>query len=92
MQIWTLAVSEHVAPQRRFRLRQIGGVLGELGRVYKAAWMGTMLWQDAACAARILKEIRSTIEGSELEQRIARLEAQLAPAKPNGSARPGMHP
>jgi hypothetical protein len=50
---------------------------------------------DAASAARILREIRMTIEGGELEQRIERLEASLGAAKPNGSNggydRPGLH-
>ena len=84
-----------VALPQRFRLRTVGGVLGELGRLYRAGWTGGMAWQDAAAAARILREIRVTIEGGELEQRIARLEARVAeaaPAKPNGHTRPGAHP
>jgi hypothetical protein len=85
-------VTHLVEPTRRFRLRTVGGVLTELARVYRAGWAGTLEWQDAASAVRILREIRITIEGGELEQRIARLEAQLAVAKPNGSARPGTHP
>jgi hypothetical protein len=85
-------MAQSVEPRRRFRLRTVGGVLTELARVYRAGWDGTLTWQDAACAARILREIRGAIEGGELEQRIARLEAQLAPAKPNGSTRPGVHP
>jgi hypothetical protein len=60
-------------------------VLTELGRVYRAGWSGALTWQDAACAARILRELRTTIEGGELEQRIERLEARLDVAKPNGN-------
>ena len=83
---------EHVEPSRRFKLRTVGGILSELGRVYREGWTGALTWQDAASAARILREIRVTIEGSELEQRIARLEAQLAPARPNGHGRADLHP
>jgi hypothetical protein len=62
--------------------------LSELGRVYREGWAGALTWQDAAAAARILREIRAAIEGGELEQRVARLEAQFAPARPNGHGRP----
>ena len=74
-------------PTRRFRLRTVGGVLTELARVYRAGWAGTLEWQDAACAARILREIRITIEGGEQERRIERLEALFATAPPNGHDR-----
>ena len=85
-------MTQSVEPARRFRLRTVGGVLTELTRVYRAGWVGAMTWQDAACAARILREIRTTIEGGELEERIERLEARLDAAKPNGgyTARPEM--
>ena len=73
---------------RRFRnLNTVGGILTELGRVYRAGWSGALEWQDAACAARILREIRITIEGGELEQRLERLEEHLSVAKPNGHDR-----
>jgi hypothetical protein len=87
-----LGMTQHVEPARRFRLRTVGGVLTELSRVYRAGWSGTMTWQDAASAARILREIRNAIEGGELEQRIVRLEARIEAAKPNGSTRPGAPP
>ena len=71
-------------PARRFRLRTVGGVLTELSRVYRAGWSGALTWQDAASAARILREIRNAIEGGELERRIEALEARIGAARPNG--------
>jgi hypothetical protein len=84
-------VREGVEPTRRFRLRTTGGVLTELARCYRAAWSGTLTWQDAAAAARILREIRNTIEGDDIERRVSALEEQLdgrRGARPNGEARP----
>jgi hypothetical protein len=80
-------------PARRFRLRTVGGVLTGLAVVYRAGWSGTLTWQDAASASRILREIRNAIEGGELERRISALGAQLSPPpRPNGGTRPGLHP
>ena len=79
-------------PARRFRLRTVGGVLTELSRVYRAGWSGALTWQDAASAARILREIRNAIEGGELERRIEALEAQFAVAKSNGFDRVELRP
>jgi hypothetical protein len=59
---------------RRPALVTMGAVLTELARQYRRADRGEMDWQDAAATARILREIRQTIEGSDLEQRIAALE------------------
>ena len=70
-------VSQDPETNRRFRLRTVGGVLSELSRVYRAAWLGNLVWSDAGSAARILREIRQTIEGSELERRIEAVEARL---------------
>jgi hypothetical protein len=72
-------------------LRTIGGILTELSRVYRAAWSGKLEWQDAGHAARILRELRQTIEGDAIEQRIAALEALAMPEKRangGGAARP----
>ena len=66
-------------------------MLTELSRVYRAAWTGKLMWPDAGSAARILREIRQTIEGSELEQRIEAIEARLnivrQQPQPNGRDR-----
>ena len=64
-----------MAAPKQFRLASIGGIVSELKRVYRMAHHGEMVWQDAAAAARILRELRVCLESSDLEQRIARLEA-----------------
>jgi hypothetical protein len=76
-----------LAARRKIRLTTIGGIKGELGRVYRRADAGEMDWQAACCAARLLREIRMILETSDLEERVAQLEARLEahPAKPNGS-------
>jgi hypothetical protein len=79
-----------VAVPKRFRLANIAGVATELKRCYRAAWDGEISWQDAGCAARILRELRFCIESGEIERRIEALEAALAdrqgqqPRRPNG--------
>jgi hypothetical protein len=59
---------------KKFRLGNLAGVLTELKRVYRMAHQGQISWQDAGCAARLLREIRVTIEGGEIEARLAALE------------------
>ena len=59
---------------KKFRLGNLAGVLTELKRVYRMAHQGQMSWQDAGCAARLLREIRITIESGEIEARLAALE------------------
>ena len=56
------------------RLRDIRGVRRELARVYGDARGGAMSWQDASRAANVLQILVRTLEGSDLEQRIAELE------------------
>jgi hypothetical protein len=80
-------MSQVVEPRRRFRLRTVGGVLTELARVYRAGWDGSLTWQDAACAARILKEIRVAIEGGEFERRLVAIEERLGAASKPRTAR-----
>lgn len=87
-------MAQSVEPTRRFRLRTVGGVLTELARVYRAGWYGKLTWQDAASAARILREIRNAIEGSDFERRLDAIEARLSEARapvPNGHDRPRAH-
>jgi hypothetical protein len=66
-----------LAVPKRFRLANIAGVATELKRCYRAAWDGEISWQDASCAARILRELRFCIEGGEIERRIEALERAL---------------
>jgi hypothetical protein len=74
----------------RIYLKTVGHICTELARQYRRADRGELDWQSAAAASRILRELRQTLEGSELEQRIAALEAALAerderrPAQING--------
>ena len=63
----------------------------ELRRCYALAHNNKMAWADAGCAARILRELRYCIEGSNLEQRIAALEADAEhdqPRRTNGQGWP----
>jgi hypothetical protein len=83
-----------LAIPKRFRLANIAGVATELKRCYRAAWDGEISWQDAGCAARILRELRFCIEGGEIERRIEALERALPDRsdprhRPNGG---GAHP
>jgi hypothetical protein len=68
---------------KRFRLRTVGGVLTELARLYRMAHHKQIPWSDAAAGARILREIRVTLEGEAFEQRLAAIEQRLG-GKPNG--------
>lgn len=61
--------------RRRTKLRTLGHVLAELGRQYRRADAGELDWRDAAAAARILREMRHLLEATDIEQRLARLEA-----------------
>lgn len=77
--------------RKRVRLKTIGHVLTELGRQYRRADNGELAWQDAAAAARILREMRTTIEGDTFEARISALEtlaaggsAATSDRRPNG--------
>ena len=66
------------AGTRQTRLRTVGNIKTELGKVYRRADAGMMDWQDACAASRILRELRQLIEGTDVETRIARLEAVAA--------------
>ena len=77
-------------PRKRVHFQTIGHVLTELCRQYRRADRGELPWNDAAAAARILREIRQVIEGSDLTSRIEALEARLPDRHhlpgPNGSS------
>jgi hypothetical protein len=49
--------------------------------MYRKAARGAITWQDVGAAARVLREIRQCLESSDVELRLARLEA-IAPPEP----------
>ena len=55
-------------------LNTVGGVVTELGRVYREARRGQMDVGDATRLAMILREIRCALEASEIEKRLGDLE------------------
>jgi hypothetical protein len=62
------------------RLTTVGQVAAELGRLYRQARRGDVAVADASRLATILAAMRQCLEASELERRIADMEAALAPA------------
>ena len=62
------------------RLTTVGQVAAELGRLYRQARRGDVAVADASRLATILAAMRQCLEASELERRIAEMEAALAPA------------
>jgi hypothetical protein len=56
------------------RLDTVGGVVVELGRIYRQARRGQLDVGDASRLATILREIRSALEASDIERRIEALE------------------
>ncbi len=57
------------------RLNTVGGVVTELGRVYREARRGSLDLADATRLAYILREIRCALEAGDIERRIEALEA-----------------
>ncbi len=57
------------------RLNTVGGVVTELGRIYREARRGELDVGDATRLAYILREIRCALELSEFEKRLEALEA-----------------
>jgi hypothetical protein len=60
------------------RLTSVGQVAAELGRLYRHARWGEIPVGDASRLATILAAMRQCLEASELERRIAEMEATLA--------------
>jgi hypothetical protein len=71
-----------LAVPKQIRLANVGGICTELKRLYRCAWAGEITWQDAGSAARVLRELRVCLEGSEIEARIEALEHLLAEHRP----------
>jgi hypothetical protein len=67
-------------------LTTVGQVAGELGRLYRQARRGDVAVSDASRLATILAAMRTCLEASELERRIADMEAALAPANATTSS------
>ncbi len=55
-------------------LNSVGGVVSELGKIYRQARRGELDVGDASRLATILREIRSALEASDIERRIEALE------------------
>ncbi len=57
------------------RLDSVGGVVTELGRIYRQARKGELDVGDATRLAMILREFRCALEVSEIERRLDALES-----------------
>ena len=66
------------------RLTTVGQVAAELGRLYRQARWGEIPSAEASRLATILTAMRQCLESSDLETRIAEMEAALE-TKPSGS-------
>ena len=55
-------------------LDNVGGIVSELGKVYRQARRGQLDTQDATRLAFILREIRIALESSDIEKRLEVLE------------------
>ena len=57
-------------------LDSVGGVVTELGRIYRLARRHEMDMTEVKGLTYVLREIRCALEASDIEQRIAALEAK----------------
>ncbi len=64
-------------------LNTVGGVVTELGRIYRLARRSELDMADAKALTYVLREIRCALEASDIERRIEALEASN-PAKSGG--------
>ena len=56
-------------------LNTVGGVVTELGRVYRLARRSELDMADAKALTYVLREIRCALEASDIERRLEALEA-----------------
>ena len=56
-------------------LNSVGGVVTELGRIYRLARRSELDMADAKALTYVLREIRCALEASDIERRIEALEA-----------------
>jgi hypothetical protein len=68
------------------RLTTVGQVAAKLGRLYRHARWGVIPVTDASRLATILAAMRQCLETSELERRIAEMEAAISPVNTNPSS------
>ena len=57
------------------RLDTVGGVVTELGRIYRLARRSELDMADAKALTYVLREIRCALEASDIERRLEALEA-----------------
>ena len=62
-------------------LNTVGGVVTELGRVYRKARRGDMEMGEAKSLTYVLRELRCALEAGDVERRLDELEA-VYPSKP----------
>lgn len=62
-------------------LNTVGGVVTELGRVYRKARRGVMDMSEAKSLTYVLRELRCALEAGDVERRLDELEAAY-PSKP----------
>ena len=60
------------------RLNTVGGVVTELGRVYRQARRGELDMGEAKALTYILRELRCALEANDIERRLDELEATRA--------------
>jgi len=66
-------MSEKAKP-RIGRLDTVGGVVRELGRIYREGRRGALDLTDMTRLATVLREIRCALEASDIERRLEALE------------------
>jgi hypothetical protein len=64
--------------QRNSQLKTVGGVLSELGKVYRAYTNGNITAVEAHTRRALLAEIRTTIEGADVAERMNQIETRAA--------------
>jgi len=62
------------------RLDTLGGIITEMGRLYRSARRDELPAVDASRLAYLLSQLRRSIEGADIERRLATLEAAVAEA------------
>ncbi len=67
-------MSEKAKP-RIGRLDTVGGVVTELGRIYRLARRSELDMADAKALTYVLREIRCALEASDIERRLEAMEA-----------------
>ncbi len=58
-------------------LNTVGGVVTELGRIYRLARRSELNMADAKALTYVLREIRCALEASDIERRLEALEAEI---------------